>query len=113
MATAPRPGVGNRKEAEQTTLTIKLDGATHVCRPSEITAKMAGQLRRESGLSVVGVMEAAGSDPDLDVIASIVWLARHQAGETVSWDEVASAITYDSDIDSSDEAPEDDQSPEA
>lgn len=112
MAKAPRPG-GDKAD---TSITVSIDGVEYVCRPSDVTAKMAGQLRKESGMSVRAVMVAAADDPDLDVIAALVWLARRQTGEKVTWDEVADAITYDSEIgsaegDAPDEDPED--SPEA
>lgn len=115
MATAPRPGAAKEKETEAATITVNVDGTPYVCRPAEVTARIAGDLRRQSGLSVRGVMAAAGEDPDLDTIASLVWIARRQAGEYVTWDEVADGITYTSDISSSDEAPtdEDPDSPEA
>lgn len=113
MAQAPRPGAGRRAEAEATTITIKVDDETYTVRPSELNAKLAGQLRKESSMSVRSVMVAAGEDPDLDVIAALVWLARRQRGEDVSWDEVAEAISYDSDFGATDEPePEDADSPE-
>lgn len=114
MATAPRPAAGRRAEAEDTTITIKIDGESYTVRPSEVTAKMAGQLRKQSGMSVRSVMVAAGDDPDLDVVAALVWLARRQRGEKVTWDEVAEAITYDSDLQTDAEPEvEDESSPEA
>lgn len=109
MATAPRPG-GN---AEQLTITVKVDGEPFTVRPNEVSAKMVGQLRRVTGFSLQTLMAAAGEEPDLDVIAALVWLARRQTGENVNYDKVAEALTYESDIEPGDEpAPEDPNSPE-
>jgi hypothetical protein len=98
MATAPRPGVGRRKEEDQVKIGVRVDGQEFVVRPSEITAKQAGALRRETGFSFQGLMRAANTDPDLDVIAAIVWLARLQRGEVSSYESVASALDYESEI---------------
>lgn len=101
MATAPRPGAGRRAAADEVTLTVNLDGEAYVFRPNDTTAKMAGELRRECGMSVNKIMALAADDPDLDVIAAVVFLARRQRGEKVTYDEVASAITYGSELDTS------------
>jgi hypothetical protein len=114
MANAPRPGASRRAEAEAMTITIKVDGAVYTVRPGEVTANLVGQLRRVTGFSLQGLMAAAGEDPDLDVIAALVWMARRQAGENVNYEKVADSISYESDIESQDEPePEDPASPEA
>lgn len=114
MATAPRPGAGRRADAEDFTMTVKVDGIPYTFRPNEASAVMAGALRREVGMSMNGLLQAAHSDPDIDVLAAIVWLARLQAGDKVGYVEVAEAITYDTDIEPVEEpAQEDPHSPEA
>lgn len=105
----PRP-----RSAQNTgvTVTIKLDGTSYVLRPNEISALDAAALRRECGMSVRGLLNAANDDPDLDVLAGLVWLARRQAGEEVTYTDVAQGITYDSDLDV-DEGPDTDPESES
>lgn len=115
-ANAPRPGVGRRAEAAEVKIVVKLDGEVHVLRPAEVNAKQSGMLRRQAGMTLGGLMDAANENPDLDVVAMLVWLARLQAGDDVTFDEVAEAITFESDfaMGDDDDAPEEDPtSPEA
>lgn len=117
-AQAPRPGAARRADAENTSITIKVDGkAVGTLRPNELSAKDAALLRRETGMSLAGVLRAGMADPDIDVFAAMVWLARRQAGdETVTFEEVAEEFTYDRDYEQSEdpaEAIEDPDSPEA
>jgi len=113
MATAPLPGTSRRAAADEVTLTVKVDGTPHTFRPTEMTARLVGDLRRATGMGVNGLMQLAiGDDPDIDILAAIVWMARRQAGEAVTYETVADSITYDSDLEPVDEvADEDPDSP--
>lgn len=114
-ASAPRPGVGRRQEAEQVKIVVKLDGEAFVLRPAEVTAMQSGMLRRQAGMTLGGLMDAANEDPDLDVVAMLIWLARLQRGDDVSYAEVAEAITFENEFEmgDDDDAPvEDPHSPE-
>ena len=114
MATAPRPGAGRRADSEDFSMTVKVDGIPYTFRPNEASAAMTGSLRRAIGMGMAGLMQAAGSDPDIDILAAIVWLARLQAGESITYLEVAEAITYDTSIEPAEEpTPEEPDSPEA
>ncbi len=110
MATAPRPGGTRREEAAKASVTITVDGVAHTFRPVEVSANMIGQLRRATGMSLAECMEAAQKSPDLDVLAAMVWLARRQAGEAITYDEVADALTYDTELEVDDAEPEEDPS---
>ena len=107
------PGAGKRAELEAAVITITVDETSYTFRPSEVSAVDSAMVRREVGMSLQSIMGAALKDPDIDVIAAIVWLARRQAGEDVSFEDVASGLTYDSDYEQSDEpAPEDPDLPQ-
>lgn len=116
MAEAPRPGAARRADAENTVMSLKIDGKTaFTLRPNDLSAKDAAALRRETGMSLAGVLRAGMEDPDLDIFAAMAWLARRQAGEDVSFEEVAAEFTYDRDYEQSDDpadAVEDGDSPE-
>lgn len=95
MATAPVPGAAARAAAANTSMRITIDGVAYVFRPGDVTGLMTGELRKQSGMSMQAVMKAATDDPDLDVIAAIVWVARQQAGEAaVTYAEVAGGMSY-------------------
>jgi hypothetical protein len=81
-------------------LTIKLDGEEYTVRQGEMTSMDTMALRRETGYSFRGLIEAFQRDPDIDLIAALVWLARRLGGERLlSFEEVATGIDYDADLD--------------
>ncbi len=95
MATAPEPGASRRADAH---ISISVDGTVYTMRPSELSAVDGAKVRAQTGMSLRSLLSAAETDPDLDVIAAVVWLARRQAGEKITFDEVAEAIGYDAKI---------------
>lgn len=112
MAKAPRPGTtGDKPET-----TLILDGVKYPFRLAEVTARDSGALRKACGISLRAAVAALKDDPDIDIIAALVWLSRRQNGEpNVSYDEVAEAIGYDTEFayEGLQEADEDPDSPEA
>lgn len=99
----------NRAEANDQGIKITVDGATYTVREADMTSLDVSALRREVGLTWVGLTQALTASPDVDLIAALVWLARRQGGEQMlSFHSVASEITYESDIDVADAEPESD-----
>lgn len=89
-----------RKDGMDLGVSIRLDGTTYTVTQGEMTGQLVMHLRRETGYSFRGLLVAAAKDPDIDVIAALVWLARRQAGELLlSFEEVAEEIGYDVDVD--------------
>lgn len=100
----PRP----RQPGTSAALIIRVDDVEYAVRPDEITAMDASTIRRAVGMSFRALMEAAQADPDIDVIAALVWMARRQAGEpNLDYATVAAEIRYDSafDLDERDVGP--------
>lgn len=80
-------------------ITIRVDGVTYAIRSDDLTARDARDLRKQTGMSFRAVMEAATEDPDIDIMAALVFLARRQDGDRkVTFDEIAEAITYSSEM---------------
>lgn len=98
-------------------LTIKVNGKPYTFRPGEITGLLSGEFRKASGGMTVSQAMSNPESADLDSIGGLIWLARRQAGEDVSWNEVLSDITYETEFEVStneaDAAPEDPDSPQA
>lgn len=98
-STAPRRADKQRIKETAPDIVVKVDGTDYAVRADEISAVDASLLRRQTGMSVRAVMQAADDDPDIDIVAALVWLARRQAGETgVRFEDVAAEITYGSDV---------------
>lgn len=99
MAHAPTPGRVHDAGADEATVTLSLDGVQHVLYPNLLTAQDLGAVRGQVGMSLRKLIECAQDDPDLDIIAALIWVARCQGGESVTFDEVAAGITYQSKLD--------------
>lgn len=81
-------------------LTVNVNGEDYTVRQGDLTSMDTMALRRETGFSFRGLIEAFQRDPDIDLIAALVWLARRIAGERLlSFEDVARDIDYDVDLD--------------
>lgn len=100
MASAPRPGsTSNANAQKDPAVTITVGGNPPlVMRFKDITARQASTLRKATGLSVQGIIAATEEDPDIDAIASMVWLARTQNGEDVTVEEVLDGFSYGTEV---------------
>ena len=94
---------------KETVVNVYVDGVRHTLRPSQLGPLDALACREQVGMSLRKIMQHAQDDPDIDGLAAIVWLARRQAGERkLLFADVATAISYDSQIDDgSDDTPGD------
>lgn len=89
-------------------LSISVDGRKYTVRAGDITGLDSAALRRETGMSFMGLMKAMQTDPDVDLIAALMWLSRRIEGEKLlTYEEVAAEVGYDVDIDLADAEPED------
>ena len=81
-------------------LTVSVDGKQYSVRAGDLTSMDTMALRRETGFSFIGLMRAVQTDPDIDLIAALVWLSRRIDGERMlSYESVASEIDYDVEVD--------------
>lgn len=96
---------------------IEFDGQTYVVRQSDMTGQDARALRQEVGLSFQGLLKQMQTDPDIDLVAAFIWLARRIKGDIVTYDAILDSISYDTELDFKLEdkrtAPVEDDSPEA
>jgi hypothetical protein len=120
--TARRPSAARRntkatekqRDAEMDLgIKILVDGTEYTVRQGDLTSLDTMSLRRETGMSFAGLMAAFQKDPDIDLVAALVWLSRRIDGEMMlSYADVAGEIGYDVDIDVVGE-PEPETDPEA
>ena len=81
-------------------LTINVNGQEYTVRQGDLTAMDTSALRREVGLSFRGLLEQFTKDPDIDLVAAFVWLARRVDGELLlSFEQVASEMDYSLELD--------------
>lgn len=82
-------------------LMFTLDGKRHELNLEEITGRDAKEFREQTGMAfrrAVTMFVQSPDDVDLDTIAGIVWLARRQAGDQVTYDTVLGEINYTTDF---------------
>ena len=63
-------------------------GEVYELRVGDVTSVLTRELRAHAGYSFNRLMEYVTSDPDTDVIAAFIWLARRVRGEQVAFDDV-------------------------
>jgi hypothetical protein len=96
--TPSRPSKVQTVDAELS-IVIDVDGASHTLFPNLLTGQDTRAVREQTGMSLRRLIECAQDDPDIDVLAALVWIARCQAGETVDVDHVAAQINYQTKFD--------------
>lgn len=104
MSNKPRPSL-QRRETRSTAeerrkildqgLRVTVDGTVYEVRMGDLSGIHAKMLRAELGLSFIGLMEALRKDPDLDLIAGVVWLRKLVDGHPVPFESIASTLGYD------------------
>lgn len=101
-----------RDEALDQGVSITVDGRAYTVRAGDLTGLDSSALRRECGYSFAGLMREMRRDPDIDLVAAVMWLARRIEGEQMlSYDDVAGEVGYGIDLEVKDAEPED-ESPE-
>lgn len=94
-------------------LTLRVDGVEYTVRQGDLNSLDVAALRRETGMSFRALMGTFAADPDVDLVAAFVWLARRIKGERqLEYAEVAEEIGYDLDLDVIEET-EEESDPEA
>lgn len=69
-------------------LTFEIRGKQFTVRIDEVSASMSRRYRAETGMSVTRTVQLVTSEPDPDVWQCMVFLARLQAGEDITIDDV-------------------------
>ena len=78
-----------RDDALDQGLRLSIDGTVYEARVGDVTPAIARELRRETGMGFMRLLEVTAEDPDIDVISTFVWVSRLIAGESISIDEVS------------------------
>jgi hypothetical protein len=98
MAKAPRPRAAEG-EGDTKHLTLVIDGERYSLRLDELSAHDTGLFRKATGISLRFALDALSTDPDIDIVAALVWLSERQAGRTKSYSDLAKKIGYNIDLD--------------
>lgn len=107
----PKDRQRRRDEVSGEIITVTVAGRAYTVCEGDVCAADVIALRRATGHSFRGLLSLLNDDMDIDVLASVVWLARRAEGErSLTFDEVASQITYE-DIDEEPATVDDEESP--
>lgn len=63
---------------------LTIEGVTYEARLRHVTPEIARELRAQTGLGFMGLMNAMSYDPDVDLVQAFVWVARRIKGERLS-----------------------------
>lgn len=93
-----RPGTAAVDGDQPVEIRITVDGRTYTFSVQDASSEDAAALRRATGMSLRGLMEAAVEDFDIDICAALVWLVRRRDEPMLRYVEVAEQIGYDTPI---------------
>lgn len=81
------------------TIAITVDGVRYEVAELDLRAPDIRELRKETGMSFMRLVETFEADPDLDLVAAFLWLARRSNGEpSLRYADVANGMGYSSDF---------------
>jgi hypothetical protein len=106
---ARRASAKGGKGEDAGTITVKVDGEPYTLHLADLGPLDTLAVRKEAGMSLRQVLANAKDDPDIDIIAVIVWLARRHDGEAgLTLVKAAEGLTYSTDYEAADEPATDD-----
>lgn len=92
---------------------LRIDGVEYVIVPADFTGRLEARVRRETGMSVMGIIDALDSgQTGVDLLAMFMWAVRLGRGEEASLDDILDSVSYASEVETIESAKEPD-SPEA
>lgn len=84
----------NRTAGLEQGMTITVDGEAYTVRLGDVSPTLGREVRRIYGVGVRGFFGQLAHDPDLDLVAGFIWMARRIRGEYVELEDVESQLTY-------------------
>lgn len=79
--------------------TLRIDGVDYTIVPADFTGRVEAQIRRETGMSVLGIIEALeGEQTGIDLLGYFMWAVRLGRGDVVTLDEVLDSISFASEV---------------
>lgn len=97
MSNAKRPSLAKahtnrtekaRQDALNSGLRVTIEGAVYEARLGDVTSAIARELRRETGMGFLQLIDAIRTGADVDVLSAFVWVSRRIAGEIIPLDMV-------------------------
>lgn len=87
---------------QEKAIRITVGDTEYYIKFSELSAIDAKDFRRETGSSLADVFHKG--TVDLDIFAGLVWLERRKSNPRVTYDSIASTLTYGTEIEVHDDA---------
>lgn len=93
---------------------LRIDGEEYVIVPADFTGRLEARVRRETGMSVTGIINALDSgQTGVDLLGMFMWAVRLGRGEEdASLEEILDSVSYASEVEQVRDVVRDD-SPEA
>lgn len=118
MAQAPNPRRHARTKARAAAKTndgmaVVVNGERYPLRLDALSPDEVRECRRVTGMSPQGIVRALQSDPDIDLVANLMWLSLRQRGERVTLAEVQDGVDYSADLDFDSKLADGDEDPES
>lgn len=89
-----------RQAIKSMAVSVVIDGETYSARFADVDPLTAAECRKVLGFSVRQLFQYCAEDPDLDVVAGLIWIARRQRGEKkVTYAECSEGLSWLSDFD--------------
>lgn len=89
-----RKSEDNRQAALDAGMRITIGGDVYEVRLGDVTPGIAREVRREFGMGPQRFMATMAADPDVDLLAGFMWLARRIRGEYVDLETVMEDVGY-------------------
>ena len=77
-----------------TGISITIDGVLYEARLGDVTPGIARELRRTIGTGFMGLLERAATEPDIDLLAAVVWVASHIKGDLITFEQADARVSY-------------------
>lgn len=78
---------------------FSVEGKVWELAVDELSIALVKECRRATTLTPVKLVnEIAAGNGDIDYVAALIWMARRQAGEQVTLDQVEGSLSYATDV---------------
>lgn len=86
------------------TFAIRVNDEVYSITPADLTGLVEFRIRRETGMSVEGIVTALSAEPGVDYLGMFMWACKVAAGEDVSLESVLASVSWAAEVDVIDNA---------
>lgn len=79
-------------------MTIKIDGEPYTLTPADITGLVEMKVRRETGMSVMEIIQTMQSSPGMDLVGCFMYACEVAAGRDADLEKILGSVSMGSDF---------------